>query len=263
MIRTWIDQTGYSLEVKSNPNRIISLVPSQTELLYSLGLSERVVGITKFCVHPPDWFQSKTRVGGTKKINHPIIKSLDPDLIIANKEENQQDDIQELRKHYPVFTTDIQSLRDSFEMIEMVGGLVNKQHEAVVISHRLRQDYALLQLESELIKPKKALYLIWENPRMAAGDHTFIHHMLQLAGLHNVVAGRYPEVNDALIDSLKPEVILLSSEPFPYQEKHLQTYQNRWPNTQIALVDGEYLSWYGSRMLLAVPYLRKLKAKFE
>lgn len=263
MIRTWIDQTGYSLEVQSPPQRIISLVPSQTELLHALGLEERVVGITKFCVHPQAWFKSKTRVGGTKKVHHDVIHSLQPDLILANQEENVKEDVVELRKHYPVFTTDIKTIRDAFEMIERVGELVGKPSEAYAISHRLRQDYTVLQLEAEIIHPKKALYLIWENPRMAAGNDTFINEMLQMAGFRNIISGRYPEVNDALIHEVNPDIVLLSSEPFPYKEKHIQSYQSMLPKAKIALVDGEYMSWYGSRMLPAIAYLRELKHKFE
>ncbi len=263
MTSTWDDQTGFSLEVVSNPRRIISLVPSQTELLYSLGLGDRVVGITKFCVHPEDWFRTKSKVGGTKKIHHELIHSLQPDLILANKEENQQEDIVELRKHFPVYTTDIRTIRDAFEMIETVGALVNKQPEALAISFRLRQDFTLLQLESELVTPKKVIYLIWENPRMGAGNETFIHNMLQLAGLENLLSGRYPVITDAFLKELYPEIVLLSSEPFPYKEKHLELYRKIWPQAKIELVDGEMLSWYGSRMLLAAPYLRQLKAKFE
>lgn len=263
MMRNWIDQTGYSLEVLSSPQRIVSLVPSITELLYSLGLGDRVVGITKFCVHPQEWFSSKTKIGGTKKIHHELIHILQPDLIIANKEENQKEDVEKFRALYPVFTTDVITIRDAIEMIEILGEVVDKKPEALHLSHRLRQDYTLLQLESELPLKPRALYLIWEKPRMAAGSQTFIHQMMQMVGLENIISGRYPEIDDEALQALNPEYILLSSEPFPYKEKHLQFYQSRLPKAKVRLVDGEYFSWYGSRMLQAVSYFRTFKSNFK
>lgn len=263
MIRTWIDQTGYKLEVQSPPQRIISLVPSQTELLFELGLEDQVVGITKFCIHPPSWFKNKQRVGGTKKINHSLIRSLQPDLILANKEENTLGDVLELRKHFPVYTSNIYSLDDAFGVIKQIGELVDRTSTAYALYQRLKQDYSILKLETASLNPPKALYLIWENPRMAAGTDTFINEMLQVAGFRNVISGRYPEVDDVLLRDLNPDVILLSSEPFPFKEKHIQHYQALLPHAKIGLVDGEYMGWYGSRMLPAVGYLRELKHKFE
>src|ERR1700741_3198050 len=108
----FIDQTGRKISIPQIPQRIISLVPSQTELLFDLGLDKEVVGITKFCVHPPEWFQTKTRVGGTKQLKIDLIKQLQPDLIIANKEENVKEQIEELEKHFPVWISDVNNLED-------------------------------------------------------------------------------------------------------------------------------------------------------
>ena len=110
--------------------RIISLVPSQTELLYDLGLEEEVVGITKFCVHPPEWFQSKARVGGTKTIHFEKIKALQPDLIIGNKEENEREQIEALAECFPVWMSDIATLEDALDMMLRVGALVDRPEQA-------------------------------------------------------------------------------------------------------------------------------------
>src|SRR6185503_8492334 len=124
------DQLGRTISLENPPRRIISLVPSQTELLHDLGLEEEVVGITKFCIHPTDWFRHKTRVGGTKDIRSDVILNLQPDLIIANKEENQSQQIEELSPHFPVWISDISTLSDALEMIRALGDLTDRSPQA-------------------------------------------------------------------------------------------------------------------------------------
>ncbi|MBI3233967.1 MAG: ABC transporter substrate-binding protein [Bacteroidetes bacterium] len=239
------DQMHRKVEVPKNPQRIISLVPSQTELLYYLGLTDEVVGQTLFCVHPPEMHESKPRVGGTKKINFEKIKELQPDLIIGNKEENDQQQMEELMKLYPVWMSDIKNLSSAFEMILKVGYLIRRDKKAKELVVDIQKRFHLVK-EAE---NKKCIYLIWKNPWMVAGNDTFINEILTLKGYINLVKGRYPELTTEQLAELKPESILLSSEPYPFKDKHIEELKHYLPHVEIKLVDGELYSWYGSRML--------------
>jgi len=257
--RQYTDQTGYSILLDAKPKRIVSIVPSQTELLHALGLSNEVVGITKFCIHPNEWFRSKTRVGGTKRINHSIIERLNPDLILANKEENSKSDVEALREKYPVWTSDIFTLEDNYNMVLSIGHLCDIESKAKQIINRTKTAFSNLKK----CKKGKALYLIWFNPVMAAGTSTYINDLLTLAGYQNILSGnsnmdRYPEISLNTLTKLKPEHVLLSSEPFPFKDKHLKYFKDIFPNAQITLVDGEMFSWYGSRPILAANYFKTI-----
>lgn len=235
--------------------RIVSLVPSITELLYDLNLDEEVVGITKFCVRPESWFRTKTRVGGTKKVHREKVLSLSPDLILANKEENTQEDIEFLQQQVHVYLSDIKTIPDALQMILDVGKLTNRMAQAEVLSRSIQESFLSFKPSVQ----KTALYFIWQKPYMVAGCDTFIHHMMELACYDNLChSHRYPELTLEAIHSLSPEVILLSSEPFPFKENHLDQFQELFPTSSVILVDGEIFSWYGSRMLHAIPYFRGL-----
>ncbi len=233
--------------------RIISTVPSLTELLSHLGLDDEIVGITKFCIHPEHIFRHKTRIGGTKDLKLDLIRSLKPDLIIANKEENDRSQIEELQKDSAVLLTDISDLDSALSAIVSIGERTGKQEEALTLSKKINQEFENL-IPS---RPRKVLYLIWQEPYMSVGKDTFIHDMLLRCGFENVTGSdtRYPEVNASDFD---PELILLSSEPFPFKEKHMAVIRSHWPKAEIKLVDGEYFSWYGSRMLGASSYFKEL-----
>lgn len=249
--------------LKSKPQRIISVVPSQTELLYDLGLDSEVVGITKFCIHPDKWFKKKARIGGTKKLNIEKISALNPDLIIANKEENTQSDIELLAKQFPVWISDIKTLADSLVMISEIGKIVGKSHMAKPIIDMI--DEGFKKLETGIGK-RKALYLIWRNPWMSINEDTFIHDMLSRIGLDNVTrkySNRYPALHADEIKQLDPDLVLLSSEPFPFKDMHIAELQEIVPNARIGLVDGEAFSWYGSRLVQSPPYFEQLQKKWE
>lgn len=247
------DQMGRVLRLAASPCRIISLVPSQTELLYDLGLREEVVGITKFCVHPASWYRSKTRVGGTKNYHWDRIVALEPDLIIGNKEENDREQIEALMQRYPVWISDIYDLNDAYEMMEQMGGLVNKEEEAKRIIEQIQAGYTRFPGPRQ----KKVAYLIWNDPIMAAGNQTFIHAMIERCGWTNALAhdSRYPALTLETLQALPVDLLLLSSEPFPFKDKHLAHYRTALPETQVKLVDGEAFSWYGSRLLKTQKYL--------
>lgn len=246
-----------------HPTRIVSLVPSQTELLAYLGLEKEVVGITKFCIHPQEWFQTKTRIGGPKKLQIDKIKELQPDLIIANKEENIREEISLLSEMFPVYVTDINTLPDAFNMIADTGSLTGKKTEAERLIHQLKKAFG--QLNSQKYPAIKTAYFIWKKPWMAVGSHTFIHEILKLGGFENVFQKeeRYPEFSLETLKKLQPELILLSSEPYPFQEKHKQELQQSFPDCQIELVDGEPFCWYGNRLLQTPEYLIRLRESLK
>ena len=236
--------------------KIVSTVPSQTELLADLGLENEVVGITKFCVHPESWYRNKLRIGGTKNLDLKKIRTLQPDLIIANKEENTKDQIEALMKDFKVFVSDVKTLTDNFALIEKVGELTNRQLESIQLRHKLKT--AIKTVYST--KRRKAAYLIWKDPIMVAGGDTFINSMLELCGFQNIFKDRtrYPEVAIEDIFTLEPEYILLSSEPFPFKEKHVKEYQDIFTDSKVMTVDGEAFSWYGTRVIKKEDYLKRL-----
>jgi ABC-type Fe3+-hydroxamate transport system substrate-binding protein len=237
-------------------SRIISLVPSQTELLYYLGLEKEVVGITKFCIHPAHWYRNKIRVGGTKTIDNQILMSLSPDLIIANKEENMRSHIEALAADFPVWVTDVNNLEDALQMISDVGQLTNRQKEARLLVQEIGLRFSSLNQSP----PIPACYLIWKEPYMAAGADTFINDMMEKSGFQNVFSNktRYPEVTIDEICAAAPRIIMLSSEPYPFAEKHIEELQHNLPGIKCVLVDGELFSWYGSRLLQAPAYFKKI-----
>jgi ABC-type Fe3+-hydroxamate transport system substrate-binding protein len=251
------DQLNRQITLAHPPQRIISLVPSQTELLYSLGLDKEVVGITKFCVHPSTWFREKTRIGGTKQIHRDRIAALSPDLIIANKEENLATDVEPLMQDYPVWVSNIQTLEDAFDMIAGIGAITRRNEAATTLVNQIKAGFAALPVRTPTIP---TAYLIWRNPWMVAGGDTFINEMLGACGLHNVFGGqlRYPAVTAEQLSDSGCELVLLSSEPYPFREKHIAELQAILPHARIQLVDGEMFSWYGSRLLASAAYFSSL-----
>jgi len=251
------DQTGNTISLTAAPKRIVSLVPSQTELLADLGLEDEVVGITKFCVHPNEWFRNKTRVGGTKDVKADSVAALSPDLIIANKEENVKEQVEALQEIAPVWTSDIQTLEQAYDMIKQIGAITQKETTAAAIIQQT--DDGFNQLKQQALKTDRTscVYLIWKDPYMTIGADTFIHDILTRCGFTNLFAAaiRYPETTVEAIQLLSPEVLLLSSEPYPFAEKHIEALQKVLPDTRIELVDGEMFSWYGSRLMQAPAYL--------
>lgn len=256
----YIDQLGREVVLQAVPQRIVSLVPSQTELLADLGLENEVVGITKFCVHPREWFRSKKRIGGTKNIHIEAVRSLRPDLVLANKEENVQEQVEALAAEFPVWTSAIGGLDASLAMIRSVGTLTGRAQRGANIAARIRRAFDGLK---NTAPPIPAAYLIWKDPMMTVGGDTFISEMLSRAGFRNVFADRerYPAVTPAAILHSGCRVLLLSSEPFPFTEKHVRELAQQLPGVAIRLVDGELFSWYGSRLLHAPAYFKGLRAE--
>jgi ABC-type Fe3+-hydroxamate transport system substrate-binding protein len=256
------DQLGRTLSLDRPPQRIISLVPSQTELLYTLGLEEEVVGITKFCIHPEQWFRHKTRIGGTKDIRPEIIHSLQPDLVLANKEENDRTQIEELFPKVPVWVSDVATLADALQMIRSVGQLTGKAVQAESLASAIARRFAGLEAPESPRASLRTAYFIWRKPWMVAGGDTFIQDMLFRAGFTNIFRDqpRYPSIELESLAGSDCELVLLSSEPYPFREKHIGEIREVLPRATIRLVDGEIFSWYGSRLLQAPAYLRELRS---
>jgi ABC-type Fe3+-hydroxamate transport system substrate-binding protein len=258
------DGLGREVQIPSNPKRIISVVPSQTELLYHFGLEEKVIGITKFCIHPKHWFSTKTRIGGTKNLLLEKIKSLQPDLVIANKEENVQEQIEALAQWYPVWVSDVNKLEDALTMIATIGAITGTAEKATSLKTHIAQAFQSLQTTALEVLPK-TVYLIWKDPFMTVGGDTFIHNMLQCAGFNNLFVhkSRYPQTSLQEIQAMNCELLFLSSEPYPFRQKHIDELQAHLPHTKIILVDGEMFSWYGSRLQWAPVYFRELNVQLQ
>ena len=250
---------GRQVRIPVEVNRIVSLVPSQTEYLYDLGLEEKLVGQTIFCVHPKDKFKASYKIGGTKKLQLDKIRALEPDLIIGNKEENEQSQIEELSKEFPVWMSDIYTYSDARQMMLEIAHILNVSDRGQHIVNEIDIEWE----RSEGMMQGSMLYLIWRNPYIAVGPNTFIHHLCEHIGLENKCkTERYPEITPS---KLQKEVshIFLSSEPFPFEEKHRLELEKINPAANISLIDGEICSWYGSRLKHIYSYFSSFKKRFE
>lgn len=259
-VRTFTDQMNREVQVNFPPRRIVSLVPSQTELLFDLGLDAEVVGITKFCIHPRDRFKTTPKIGGTKLLHLDRIRELQPDLILGNKEENEREQIEVLMREFPVWMSDIRTLEDALGMIEGIGAITGRTDAARFVAASIRSGFDNLAHAADNGGLSRALYLIWKDPYMAAGPGTFIDRVLQAGGWRNaVIENRYPEVPVSVIRDMDPDVVFLSSEPYPFRERHVSEIREICPRATVMLVDGELFSWYGSRLRRTPEYLLSLK----
>ncbi|MDP2469804.1 MAG: helical backbone metal receptor [Candidatus Palauibacterales bacterium] len=233
--------------------RIVSLCPSLTELVFDLGVGDELVGVTKFCVHPAEGLREIEKVGGTKTPKIDRIVELSPDLVLLNEEENRLEDAEALRAagvacHSSFPKTAI----DTAAMVRSIGKAVRRPHEAERISRAIEEAARRVREASEGRPPVSYAYLIWRQPLMSVSEDTFISDLLSLAGGMNVFAGRpkrYPVVEPEEIAAAGPDAVLLSTEPFPFQERHIDEISRA---TGLApeifhIVDGEMLSWHGSR----------------
>ncbi len=257
------DPCGRLVTLPSIPQRIISLVPSQTELLYDLGLENQIVGITRYCVHPTSALTDKKVVGGTKKVVTKRLQDLQPDLIICNKEENTPSIVAQCETIAPTYVSHIETLDDALHMILQIAQLTNTLPTAQTLCQRIQQAFAQL---TAVRLPQPALYLIWKDPYMTVGNDTFIHDMMQRLGLRNAAAAqqRYPQLSMEQLVDLKPAVVLLSSEPYDFKPKDAAVIESAFakanlPTPKCIIVDGELFSWYGSRLSKSPAYFKKLQ----
>jgi len=256
------DDLGRIIKFEEKPKRIISLVPSITELLYDLGLEEEIIAVTKFCKYPKEKIKTVEKIGGTKDFDLEKIRSLKPDLIIAVKEENDKERTLEIAKEFPLCVFDITDIDSALSSILKIGKLTGVEENAKKIMQEITNKIQAFSTP----KAKKVCYLIWENPMMTIGKNTFISEMLQLAGYENVFSEKkenYFSVSNEELKSKETDLIFLSSEPFPFKEKHQKQFQKQFPNSKVVLVDGEMFTWYGSRILKAIDYFRLLNEKID
>ncbi len=256
----FIDQIGRKIDISKPVKKIVSLVPSLTELIVYLGLEAELVGLTKFCVHPEDLKKSKKIVGGTKKVNIQKIHDLNPDIILCNKEENTLEMVMDLEKFAQVHVSNVITFEDSLELITEYGLLFNKEENATELVSELSQKKKSFQHNISETKLKVG-YFIWREPWMVVGANTFINSMIELNGWKNCFIkeeGRYPEININNLKGLDLDLILLSSEPFPFKQKHIAEISN-YSKARIEIVNGEFFSWYGSRSLLTFDYFEKFQ----
>ncbi|MNK77766.1 Vitamin B12-binding protein precursor [compost metagenome] len=263
-MKQYTDQIGNTITLASTPMRIVSLVPSQTELLFDLGLEDRLVGITKFCVHPYHLKSTKKIIGGTKKVHVEKIRLLQPDIIIANKEENTEEIVEAMKLIAPVWVSNIITIEDNLQMIEEFGKIFSVRTTARQWIDKINfglEDFKAFINDKEI---KRAAYFIWKNPYMVAGGDNFVNEMMKLNKLSNIYEanGRYPEV---IVQKMRiqgdPQILLLSSEPFPFKDEDAFELGRHTHHAQTIFVDGEMFSWYGSRLVKAFPYFKQLRER--
>jgi ABC-type Fe3+-hydroxamate transport system substrate-binding protein len=255
-----VDSLGHTLQWEGPAQRLVSCVPSVSELVYDLGAVHRLVGCTKYCIYPPQLMDQCTLVGGTKNLNLSTIRNLKPDLIIGVKEENRKGPLEALQAEFPVYVADVVTLKDALGLIADVGTLLGLEEQAGQMVKSILRDMEV-PLGPPPAQRKKVLYLIWKNPWMAAGGDTFIHHCLDWGGWQNLMHNhfRYPTVSMEEMKKWDPEEIFLSSEPYPFGEEDKKLLEKEFPKAKIRLVDGSLFSWYGSRMLMMKEYFASLQ----
>jgi ABC-type Fe3+-hydroxamate transport system substrate-binding protein len=260
------DQLNTVFELKNTPQRIICLVPSITELLVDLGLQAQIVGITKFCVHPSFLIEEKMVVGGTKNIKIDKIKALQPGIILCNKEENTKEIVENCRKISATHVSDIYTIADTLALIHQYGKIFSCEEKAkdIILKILTKQNDFLNFIENKNVK--KVAYFIWRKPWMVAANNTFIDYLLNTNKFENVFKNqeRYPEIELKEIHDLDTiDCIFLSSEPYPFKQNHIFELQKQFPSTKIVLVNGEYFSWYGLRLLKAFDYFKQLHNQLQ
>ena len=259
MDKVFVDHLGREVKVEFPPKRIISTVPSQTELLSDLGLEDEVVGVTRFCTYPEGWKKTKTIIGGTKRLDFNKISSLNPDLIIGNKEENIKPQVEEIASKFSYWISDVECFEDNQKLIKDVGEICNRVDEAKKLCAKIEE--VCNTVKSVQKTRKKVAYFIWRNPFMVAGNNTYINSILNKLGFENVfehLEGRYPRVTIDDLKRVEVDEIFLSSIPFPFNELHAQEIKLHFPDKKITFVDGEIFSYYGSRIAKSKEYLLSL-----
>ncbi len=258
LLMKYLDQLNRELQLNKSPKRIVSLVPSQTELLVDLGLENELIGITKFCVHPSSLRKNKTIVGGTKQVNIEKIKALQPDIILCNKEENTEDMVKALESIAPIHISDVNTVEDCFELIKMYGAIFKTPSKASELIEAIKIEREEFQSNTTFKQKPKAAYFIWKNPWMVAASNTFINTMITEAGFSNVFENeaRYPEIHLDHTKLKEADFILLSSEPYPFKYKDVEDFKNEFQDKKAMIVDGEMFSWYGSRLLKSYKYFK-------
>lgn len=255
------DHLQRTIELVEGPQRIVSLCPAITETLVTLGAN--VVGRTKYCIFPKEHVETIPTVGGTKQIDIEAIAALQPTLIICEKEENTKEIVESLEQRWPTFVCEVTTVETAYRMIETVGALGQCEEQAQQLTVNIRQAFQTLPTFNG-----RVAYMMWRKPYMAVGATTYIDDLLHTLGFENPIAtleGRYPAVTIEDLQQANLDYLLLSSEPFPFSEKHIAEFERVLPNERMLFVDGE-MFWYGARMLEAAHYFQQFlndKKSFE
>ena len=249
------DDIKRTVNFLSPPATIVSLCPSVTETLCDLGLSEKIIGITDYCIHPKDIVKNINKVGGTKTVSITKVKTLKPEIIFAVKEENSKKTIKILSEIFPCYVFDINSFSDALKMINTLGEIFSKTKNATSLSENIVKAFSKIQVTKQHVD---YLYFVWKNPWMVAGNNTYIESLLSKFYLKNIInKSKYPKIELKNISS-DPQIIFLPSEPYKFSKTDKMELQKVFPKSKILLVNGEMFSWYGSRMVKAAVYIEKL-----
>jgi ABC-type Fe3+-hydroxamate transport system substrate-binding protein len=245
------------IEMKRTPKRVVSLVPSITETLFTFGAGDIVSAVTSFCIEPPEALESKVAVGGTKTVDVDAVKELDPDLVFANAEENREEDIRQLvRSGFKVFVTFPRTVAAAIAMMRQIAEMTGTVDRAEPILQEAQETLTEIRALS-LTRPRPRVFCpIWRRPWLTIGSDTYIHDVILNAGGRNLFADRhdrYPKVELDEVARRIPEVILLPNEPYSFREEHKADFAERTHvpavrDGRIHVVDGKALCWYGPRI---------------
>ena len=260
------DALGTVHPVAGRDARIVSLVPSITELLFDLDLGAQVVGRTGFCIHPRERLRDVPKVGGTKDVDLDRLRALAPTHVIVNIDENRREQVAAMREFVPhVVVTHPNAPEDNAALFRLIGGLFDRAPAAEALCAALDVELAQCAPLRAQLPAERVLYLCWREPWMSVASDTYIARTLAAVGwqvLHgpggHAGAARYPQVD---LDACVPQVerVLLSSEPFPFTARHVEELAARFPRVAVQLIDAEMTSWYGSRAVAGLHYLRALR----
>jgi len=259
-----VDAAGTEHAPAGDGARIVSLVPSITELLFDLGLGGALVGRTAFCVHPADRIKSVRSVGGTKQVNFDKLRRAAPTHVIVNIDETPRDLAEEIaRMGITVVVTHPIEVRDNIALYHLIGGLFDRETEAEALAARFEDAYAGVQKAAETLPVRRVLYLIWKEPWMTVSADTYIARMLALIGWATIGHDpdiRYPsiEMSETLLE--ETDLVLFSSEPFPFSDRHVADFAEAFPHhvAKAHQIDAQMTSWYGSRVIAGLRYLGAL-----
>jgi ABC-type Fe3+-hydroxamate transport system substrate-binding protein len=262
-----IDAAGVRHPPAGEDARIVSLVPSITELLFDLGLDAAVVGRTVFCVHPKDRVRAARSVGGTKQINFEKLRSLAPTHVIVNVDETPLDLANAIAAlGCRVVVTHPVDVTDNLTLFRLIGGLFGRATEADALASRLQAALAAVEDATARWPPRRVLYLIWKNPWMTVSRDTYIARMLAQVNWQTVAddpAIRYPTIRLTTDLLAETDLVLFSSEPFPFSQTHVEDFCRAFPEhaAKALTIDGQMVSWYGSRAIAGIAYLHALAKK--
>jgi ABC-type Fe3+-hydroxamate transport system substrate-binding protein len=261
----WRDAAGTLHGRAHDSARIVSLVPSITELVCDLGLSGHLVGRTGFCVHPRESLRSVPKVGGTKDVDLAKVRALAPTHVLLNIDENEQPTAAALAQFVPhLIVTHPLGPLDNLPLYRLIGGIFGREQAAEALCARFQQAHDALALAARAWPRQRVLYLVWKAPWMTVARNTYISRTLALAGWDTVPArasARYPQVQLDQTLLAESQLLLLSSEPYRFRARHVVELRALpvMRGKTVALIDGEMTSWYGSRAIAAMDYLRRFR----